>query len=699
MNKKINVSALYAAFIMLLQVLLLTACPDPGADETDPLSGFFTVKFTNIGAATINNQTVKEGEFAEEPEAPLRDDYKFSGWYTINGEVFSFDTPITENLVLYAQWVRLFTVTFALNEDGAIFEQQIVETGSTAVDPGVPDLENYIFLGWYALIGSSYVPFSFNSPITNNITLYAQWIDKALGPVITFDADGGTVEPGSKQVETGGQAGFLPYPEKENCYFQGWFLQKNGLGTEFTSSTVVYTDITVYVKWGNFTPGTNNVAFNSNGGTYIQPTTNVTVNTAIRAPASPTRYGYVFEGWYRDRNLTTRWFFPVNSTTAYGDKVNGNIVLSAKWLPVGGPEESGMYSSNGTSLQLHVGRTTGINTEQINRIYNSDGKVVRLVGANVPSLEWGGGESVVWSAYELFTNWNANVVRLCVIPKGWFGTDSSTSGHGNAANYRATVDRVVALANNFGKYVILDNHEYICPTQNTLNFWKDAAVHYKNNPAVLFGLLNEPHTVSWTIWQNGGTSGGTAYIGHQLLVDEIRALGANNIIVAGGLEWGYTLDGIAANNFARILVDKPEGRGIMYDSHAYPWKDSKGFPRNATVVLCMADKAPILIGEFGIEEENQNGGGDSGRTHTVLQKPWYMEDILNWMELHGFSFAAWNFHNSSAPRMVLGGAEWSARQNVIPNQYFGQQVYARLKSYPNSNSHLVPLPARPSSGN
>ncbi|MCL2878599.1 MAG: glycoside hydrolase family 5 protein, partial [Treponema sp.] len=249
---------------------------------------------------------------------------------------------------------------------------------------------------------------------------------------------------------------------------------------------------------------------------------------------------------------------------------------------------------------------------------------------------------------------------------------------------------------SFGKYVILDNHDYIAITQDMIDFWKDAAVHYANNPAVLFGLLNEPHDVSWDVWLNGNNSN---YFGHQQLVNTIRALGANNIIVAGGLEYGYTLDGIAANNFSHILVDTPQGHGIMYDSHAYPWKDSKGFPTSATKVLCMADKAPILIGEFGIEEEGANGGGDANKTSTVLQKPWYIQDILDWMELHDFNFTAWNFHPSSAPRMVLNDSNWTARQNVTPNQYFGQQVYARLKSYPDSNSHLNPIPARPANGN
>ena len=32
----------------------------------------------------------------------------------------------------------------------------------------------------------------------------------------------------------------------------------------------------------------------------------------------------------------------------------------------------------------------------------------------------------------------------------------------------------------------------------------DAAEVYKNNPTVLFGILNEPHSINWANWRDGG---------------------------------------------------------------------------------------------------------------------------------------------------------------------------------------------------
>jgi uncharacterized repeat protein (TIGR02543 family) len=66
---------------------------------------------------------------------------------------------------------------------------------------------------------------------------------------ITFDADGGTVTPTSKQVISGDPAGDLPVPTKSNNTFDGWYTAQNGEGTLFTSTTIVDVDITVYAKW------------------------------------------------------------------------------------------------------------------------------------------------------------------------------------------------------------------------------------------------------------------------------------------------------------------------------------------------------------------------------------------------------------------------------------------------------------------
>ena len=64
------------------------------------------VVFNIGGGAEISVQTVESGKVATEPAVAEKDGYVFSGWYTDATLTtrFSFETPITENLTLYARY-------------------------------------------------------------------------------------------------------------------------------------------------------------------------------------------------------------------------------------------------------------------------------------------------------------------------------------------------------------------------------------------------------------------------------------------------------------------------------------------------------------------------------------------------------------------------------------------------------------------
>ena len=48
------------------------------------------------------------------------------------------------------------------------------------------------------------------------------------------------------------------------------------------------------------------VSFDSLGGTAVESQKQM-YGEALQAPEPPTRVGYVFDGWYRDMNLTIPW--------------------------------------------------------------------------------------------------------------------------------------------------------------------------------------------------------------------------------------------------------------------------------------------------------------------------------------------------------------------------------------------------------
>jgi hypothetical protein len=353
----------------------------------------------------------------------------------------------------------------------------------------------------------------------------------------------------------------------------------------------------------------------------------------------------------------------------------------------GNPKKSDAVKLNVPSSMLH---TAG------NKILNEKDREVRLVGVNVCSLEWTSkGDHVLASVREAFTNWNCNLVRLPLSQDRWFGkvSDWSTPNPPDGgAQYREIVDDVIKLVLNYGGYIVLDLHwsnagewgenigQHYMPDANSLEFWIDIAKKYLNNSAVMFGLYNEPHDITWEVWRNGGTVNETVnkgksdekkltYVtpGHQEMVNTIRSLGANNLIIAGGVDWAYDLRGIASSY---ALTDTSDGNGIVYDSHIYPFKEWDG-KNHSNKVLSIADDYPVLIGEIGIDPEGQWG---------AASHPTWLLDMLDWMDLNKLNWAGWCFHTAATPSMI---SDW----RYTPTKHHGAIIKQRLLSYSNANAH------------
>lgn len=78
------------------------------------------------------------------------------------------------------------------------------------------------------------------------------WGNPARTYTVTFDSQGATVEadPTSITVTSGQTVGTLPTePTRTDYIFDGWYTEVDGGGTEFTASTIVNANITVYAKW------------------------------------------------------------------------------------------------------------------------------------------------------------------------------------------------------------------------------------------------------------------------------------------------------------------------------------------------------------------------------------------------------------------------------------------------------------------
>lgn len=293
-------------------------------------------------------------------------------------------------------------------------------------------------------------------------------------------------------------------------------------------------------------------------------------------------------------------------------------------------------------------------------VLDKAGKEVLLRGVNVPSLGWKpAGEYVLRSIVVAIDDWKSNVIRLPVKEDFWFGTNAEQKEGGAA--YRKLVDDCITMAANRGAYTVLDLHRFRAPKQVHMEFWKDAAARYKDHPAVIFDVFNEPYSISWKVWRDGGfvedkNAGpdevtflsetekevkGFKSVGMQALVDAIRGTGAKNIVIVGGLDYSYDLSGMA-NGYA---IDEKGGNGMMMSTHIYAQK--RDYPGK---VLIMADKYPIFVGEFGANTKKFNFMPAAAQEDAATWVP----KIFGFMQKHKMHYAGWSFHPSAGPTMIQG---------------------------------------------
>jgi endoglucanase len=312
------------------------------------------------------------------------------------------------------------------------------------------------------------------------------------------------------------------------------------------------------------------------------------------------------------------------------------------------------------------------------QILNSRKQRVVLRGVNTASLEWtsNGEGHILDTVKTAIRDWRVNHIRLPLAQDRWFGKAPEQKDDGKA--YRALVKQVVDTCSGQGCYVILDLHwsdagewgrqigQHVMPDQNSVPFWKDVSKTYKNHPAVLFDLYNEPHDVTWDIWLKGGTvtekdrRAGTEKtyeaVGMQALLDTVRGTGAKNVVVAGGLDWSYDLSGILAG---RQLAD-PKGNGVLYANHAYPFKGD-----TVEQWIAKMEKAtqtlPVIVSEFGAEERGV-------RDQTAEE---WVRHVLQVLQSHDWSWTAWDLHPAAGPRLI---SDWS----YTPTPAFGAWVKQAL---------------------
>jgi uncharacterized repeat protein (TIGR02543 family) len=279
----------------------------------------YTIAFeANGGSVSTASGTTGEGWRLASLPTPTRDGYLFEGWFTAvtDGAMVTTSTAFSANATIYAQWTHISTITF--NPAGGTVNPVTGMTGAGGrlSSLPIPTRDGYLFDGWFtAATGGEKVTTSTQFNATTAI--FAQWTLKIY--TITFNANGGTVDPVTGQTGADWTLASLPTPATRTGYiFDGWYTATTG-GTKVTESRVYDANTTIYAQWEEvYYTLTTDVSPSGSGIGSITRNPELdsyAANVSVTLTAIPDAC-YVFSGWSGDATVTT----PSTTITMNGNK-------------------------------------------------------------------------------------------------------------------------------------------------------------------------------------------------------------------------------------------------------------------------------------------------------------------------------------------------------------------------------------------
>ncbi|XMB73102.1 InlB B-repeat-containing protein [Mycoplasmatota bacterium WC30] len=335
----------------------------------------YTITFHSNGGSSVTAITQDFNTSVSAPSDPTRTGYSFGGWYSdatlINS--YSFTTMPSSDISLYAKWIiNQYTITFVSN-GGSSVTAITQDYNTSVIEPTEPTRTGYTFDTWCSDAGLT-TPYTFTTMPSSNTTIYAKWT--VISYTLAYeDYDGSLLQSASYDFGTDLSTVSAPSsPTRTGYSFNGWDIVKPSTmpanDVTITATYLVNSYTLAYKDWdgsvlqtANYNYGANlssvtppadptrtgytfsswdstapatmpasnvtvnatysinqyTITFDSNGGSSVSPITQ-NYNTAVSAPANPTKTGYTFGGWYSDAGLTSSYSFttmPANNITIY----------------------------------------------------------------------------------------------------------------------------------------------------------------------------------------------------------------------------------------------------------------------------------------------------------------------------------------------------------------------------------------------
>lgn len=294
-----------------------------------------------------------------------------------------------------------------------------------------------------------------------------------------------------------------------------------------------------------------------------------------------------------------------------------------------------------------------------NQIVDSGGHVIVPRGADRMGTEYACRAQDVTTNFDgpvdqasvnAMLSWDINAVRVPLNEDCWLGINGEPANGKTVTQYQTDIINWVNLLNQNGLIVILDLHwnnsgtnkalgqEPMPDLDHTPAFWTSVANTFKSNSSVIFDLYNEPYpgftngttsATGWSCWKNGSTAASTspcadvpfAVAGMQTLVNTVRATGATNILLLGGVAYANDLTGWLANE------PTDPNNNLAASVHIYNFNACASTSCWASQIAPVAAKVPVIVGEIG----------ESDCSHT------FIDSLMNWLDTQNLGYLAWTW--------------------------------------------------------
>jgi endoglucanase len=264
------------------------------------------------------------------------------------------------------------------------------------------------------------------------------------------------------------------------------------------------------------------------------------------------------------------------------------------------------------------------------QIVGAHGEPVTLRGMSLFWSQWApryySPETVAWLA----SDWQVDVVRAAIAAEG----NDSARQHFDREFAKASAVIDAAVAN--GIYVIVDWHAHRPYPDEAERFLTAIAMKYGELPNLIYETWNEPlrDGVEWKR---------DVLPYHVQVIDSIRSIDPDNLVIAGSPSWSQDVD-LAAQ-------DPLPFTNLAYTLHYYAGTHKQELRDKADAAL--AKGLALLVTEFGVVDSD--GDGPIAREES---ERWWA-----WDETHRIGWMAWSIgdrdESSAALRPGTPPANWT----------------------------------------